>query len=253
MTSIEPDFRPGNETAPDGSRPPPPQPLQVGPSDRRAQRAIAFVEVVLCSGFPTQILLTPILILGGLRPFGIDGQLSLAFVVTLSLVDAAVLIVLILSFLRIHHEGPRDLFLGARPIGHESMTGMFLIPVVILGVLSFSILVDSSKHAGISWDGLLSCEFLGHYKPDKEAYLAATRLLRVSPEEAMMVAVHPGDLRAARNAGFRTGYVAPKLEEPGSRGETTGFDIVAEDYADFVRQICGFDNEGSGTWVSEIS
>ncbi len=110
--------------------------------------------------------------------------------------------------------------------------------VVILSVLSFSILVDSSKHAGISWDGLLSCEFLGHYKPDKEAYLAATRLLRVSPEEAMMVAVHPGDLRAARNAGFRTGYVAPKLEEPGSRGETTGFDIVAEDYADFVRQIC---------------
>lgn len=110
--------------------------------------------------------------------------------------------------------------------------------VVILSVLSFSILVDSSKHAGISWDGLLSCEFLGHYKPDKEAYLAATRLLRVSPEEAMMVAVHPGDLRAARNAGFRTGYVAPKLEEPGSRGETSGFDIVAEDYADFVRQIC---------------
>ena len=138
MTSIEPDFRPEDETAPaDGSRPPPPQPtLQVGPSDRRVQRAIAFIEVVLCSGFPTQILLTPILILGGLRPFGIDGQLSLAFVVTLSLVDAAVLIVLILSFLRIHREGPRDLFLSARPIGHESMAGMFLIPVVILGVLA---------------------------------------------------------------------------------------------------------------------
>ena len=137
MTSFEPDSRPGDATAPaDGSHPPPPQPtLQVGASDRRVQRLIALVEVVLCSDFPTQILLTQILILGGLRPF-VDGQLSLAFVVTLSLVDAAVLIVLILSFLWIHRERPRDLFLGARPIGHESMAGMFLIPVVILGVLA---------------------------------------------------------------------------------------------------------------------
>ncbi len=102
---------------------------------------IAFIEVVLCSGFPTQILVGQILILGGLQPFGIDG-LSLAFVVTLSLVDAAVLIVLILSFLWIHREAPRDLFLGARPIGQESMAGMFLIPVVILGVLAAFVFIE---------------------------------------------------------------------------------------------------------------
>ncbi|MEJ2130676.1 MAG: haloacid dehalogenase type II [Gammaproteobacteria bacterium] len=110
--------------------------------------------------------------------------------------------------------------------------------VIVLSVLSWSILVDSSKHAGLGWDGMLSCEFLGHYKPDREAYLAAARLLRASPDEVMMVAVHPGDLRAAQNAGFHTAYVAPKIEEPGSRGETTGFDIVAEDYPDLVRRIC---------------
>ena len=110
--------------------------------------------------------------------------------------------------------------------------------VVILSVLSWSILVDSSRHAGLSWDGLLSCEFLGHYKPDKEAYLAGARLLRAAPDEVMMVAVHPGDLRAAQNAGFRAAYVAPKLDEPGSRGDTDGFDIIAEDYGDLVRQIC---------------
>ena len=38
--------------------------------------------------------------------------------------------------------------------------------VVVLTVLSWSIVVDCSKHNGIDWDGILSCEFLGDYKPD---------------------------------------------------------------------------------------
>jgi len=48
--------------------------------------------------------------------------------------------------------------------------------VTVLTVLSWSIAVDCSKHNGISWDGILSCEFLGHYKPDAEAYQRAVSL-----------------------------------------------------------------------------
>ncbi len=110
--------------------------------------------------------------------------------------------------------------------------------VVILSVLSWSILVDSSKHAGISWDGILSCEFLGHYKPLPQAYQRCASLLRLAPEELMMVAVHPRDLAAAARAGLKTGFVKPKLEEAGSEGDTSSFDIVADDYADFVGRMC---------------
>ena len=110
--------------------------------------------------------------------------------------------------------------------------------VAILTVLSLAIVVDSSKHAGIDWDAYLSCEFLGVYKPEPEAYQAAARLLGATPEQTMMVAVHPPDLSAARAAGLRTAYVKPKLEEMGSRGDTTGFDVLAEDYGDLADQLC---------------
>ena len=110
--------------------------------------------------------------------------------------------------------------------------------VVILSVLSWSILVDSSKHAGISWDGILSCEFLSHYKPMPQSYQQCASLLRLEPQEVMMVAVHPMDLAAAAHAGLKTGYVKPKLDEAGSQGDPASFDVVADNYADFVAQMC---------------
>ena len=90
--------------------------------------------------------------------------------------------------------------------------------VAILTVLSLSIVVDSSKHAGIDWDAYLSCEFLGVYKPEAEAYQTGARLLGAAPEETMMVAVHPPDLAAAQRAGLKAAYVKPKLEGDGEPG-----------------------------------
>ena len=111
--------------------------------------------------------------------------------------------------------------------------------VAILTVLSLSIVVDSSRHAGIDWDAYLSCEFLGVYKPEAEAYQKGARLLGATPAETMMVAVHPPDLAAAQRAGLKAAYVKPKLKEMGSRGETDGFEVTAEDYRDLARQLCG--------------
>jgi 2-haloacid dehalogenase len=110
--------------------------------------------------------------------------------------------------------------------------------VVILSVLSWSILLDSSKHAGISWDGLISCEFLNHYKPDPEAYQQCATLLRLPVDQVMMVAVHPPDLMAASRAGMCTGYVKPKVDEAGSQGDPSGFDLIADDYGHFADLIC---------------
>ena len=122
------------------------------------------------------------------------------------------------------------------PEALEKLRGDYI--VAILTVLSLSIVVDSSKHAGISWDVLLSCELFDHYKPDPEAYQTAARLLRAEPHEVMMVAVHPPDLAAAQRAGMKAAYVAPKLEEMGSRGATDGFEVKATDYHDLARQLC---------------
>lgn len=115
--------------------------------------------------------------------------------------------------------------------------------VVVLTILSFAIVVDSSKFNGLTWDGILSCEFLSHYKPDREAYLAACRLLGLPPEQVMMVAAHPLDLEAAGGAGLRTAFVVPKLSEPdrpGLRTEPTpeAYDYYAQDYIDLAAQLC---------------
>ncbi len=115
--------------------------------------------------------------------------------------------------------------------------------VVVLTILSWALVVDSSKTAGITWDGILSCEFLGHYKPDPEAYQAGVQLLGIAPHEAMMVAAHPGDLRAAKAAGLHTAYVT----RPGERGEGNDpdlspqpdFDVNATDFHDLTRKLVG--------------
>lgn len=67
-------------------------------------------------------------------------------------------------------------------------------------------LVRSSGLEG-AFSMLFSSELLGVYKPAPEAYEKAMSLVRVRPEEAVMVAAHAYDLRAAKRLGFKTIYV----------------------------------------------
>lgn len=114
---------------------------------------------------------------------------------------------------------------------------------VVLTVLSYSIVVDCSKHNDIDWDGILSCEFLGHYKTDPEAYLTALKLLRVAPSESMMVAAHKNDLRGAQAAGLHTAYVHREGESdvfPGSSdldSASSEFDVSAVDFPDLADKL----------------
>jgi 2-haloacid dehalogenase len=74
-------------------------------------------------------------------------------------------------------------------------------------ILSLALIVDASRHNGIVWDAVISCEMLRLYKPRPEAYRAAARLLQADPSEILMVACHNFDLNAARAEGFRTAFV----------------------------------------------
>jgi 2-haloacid dehalogenase len=112
--------------------------------------------------------------------------------------------------------------------------------VVVLTVLSWSIAVDCSKHNGISWDGILSCEFLGHYKPDAEAYLKGVSLLRLEPGQVMMVAAHAGDLNAAMATGLHSAYVHRDGESPGifeEQDSAAEWDVNSRDFDDLRRQL----------------
>lgn len=104
-----------------------------------------------------------------------------------------------------------------------------------------SLLTHMAKNAGLPWDCVISAELFGRYKPDPEVYLGCARLLDVAPGELMLVATHPGDLRAARAAGLRAGYVARPLEHGPGRplpAVTDGeFELVAQDFIDLARQL----------------
>ena len=60
-----------------------------------------------------------------------------------------------------------------------------------LTIFSISLVVNSSRYTGLVWDAIISCEFL-------DVYDAAPRLLRLKPEEILMVAAHNFDLLAAQ-------------------------------------------------------
>ena len=104
-----------------------------------------------------------------------------------------------------------------------------------------ALLVNMAKHAGLPWDTVLSAELFQHYKPDPEVYLGAAKMLGLQPEQVMMVAAHPSDLRAAAACGLRTAYVPRPLERgPGGPMEawTEGeFDVVAPDFAALAQQL----------------
>ena len=114
-------------------------------------------------------------------------------------------------------------------------------PVATLSNGNVALLLNMARHAGLPWDMIFSAELFGHYKPDPEAYLGACRLLGLPPQQVMLVAAHPSDLRAAARCGLRTCYVARPLEhgpggpmEPLQQGE---FDLQADSFITLAQQL----------------
>ena len=86
---------------------------------------------------------------------------------------------------------------------------------------NFALLTNMAKRGGLPWDCIISADLFRAYKPDPATYLGAAGLLGVAPSELMMVAAHAGDLRAAREHGLRTAFVArPDEWGAGGRADT---------------------------------
>jgi uncharacterized protein len=100
-----------------------------------SERLGALAEVVLCSGYPSQLFIIAILSVFGMSIHTADGALSPRFIVALSMLDSVLLIGMIVFFLRAHGERAADVLLGTRPINREILLGVLLLPIIFLLVL----------------------------------------------------------------------------------------------------------------------
>ena len=89
------------------------------------------MEILLCSGIPTQFLILAILLAAGIGPLREDGTLSGLFVFVSLLTDTVLLLALIIFLLRRRGERPSEVFFGHRPAWAEIGAGVLSFPFVI--------------------------------------------------------------------------------------------------------------------------
>jgi 2-haloacid dehalogenase len=113
--------------------------------------------------------------------------------------------------------------------------------VVSFTILSVSLVVDVSRKNGLDWDCVISCEMLDVYKTQPASYQRVARLLALQPSAMLMVACHNFDLVAAKQQGYRTGFVRRPTEwgpagppDPVPHPTT---DLVAADFSDLASQL----------------
>lgn len=121
------------------------QPRRIVPIERLG----AFIEVVLCSGFPTQLFLLTALTAIGMPLKTPDGGWSSQFVIAISLIDMVLVVGLVAVFLRAHRESFSEFLIGARRPAREVLLGILLIPaafILVIVVLALVLALKPSLH-----------------------------------------------------------------------------------------------------------
>ena len=99
---------------------------------------------------------------------------------------------------------------------------------------NIALLANMAKRAGLPWDAVLGAEVVRAYKPQPVAYTGTAEVLGLAPAQCMMVAAHNDDLRAARDAGLRTGFVRRPKEHGANQTTDVGadgpWDIAVDDF-----------------------
>ena len=112
------------------------------------ERVAAALEVILCSGFPTQLVIITVLGTFGVK-VRLDGHLEPTFLFALTLLDTALLVGLVFFFLRSHRESPRLALFAQRRTLREILLGIGLIPIsflIVIVVLAIIVAVDPALH-----------------------------------------------------------------------------------------------------------
>jgi membrane protease YdiL (CAAX protease family) len=109
-----------------------PAPLATASPVTIRDRVASAVEVVLCSGFPTQLLVTVALAGFGVAVLLPDGRLSLRSIAWLSSIDTILVVALATVFLRSRGERPADVFRGGARLTREAALGVLLLPLAFV-------------------------------------------------------------------------------------------------------------------------
>lgn len=114
----------------------------------------------------------------------------------------------------------------------------------ILATLSnggLRLLTDMARYANLPWDAIFSADIFRHYKPDPEVYLGAAALLDAPPQDVMLVAAHNYDLKAARQCGLKTAFVARPAEygprQASDFAAESDWEYVAADFVDLAAKL----------------
>ena len=113
--------------------------------------------------------------------------------------------------------------------------------IATLSNADVSAVINIAKCGGLPFDAVFAAEMAGTFKPDPRTYHMAMRYLGLKPQEVMMVACHKYDLRAAKELGLHTAFVARPLEF-GPNGKVDlrfedDFDINARDFLHLAEQL----------------
>lgn len=117
--------------------------LDAPPLQQRRPTWPTWFEILVCSGYPTQLAIGSGLIAAGIQPTNAGGQFNGGFVFALSLIDTVVLLGLIVLFLRRRQERPTDVFFGGRPWIPELASGVLSFPLVIIVVILMTVTIRS--------------------------------------------------------------------------------------------------------------
>jgi membrane protease YdiL (CAAX protease family) len=94
----------------------------------------AALQILVVCGIPTQFVAAAILVVIVRMPFLDANGVSFEFIAVASLVDTAIVAVLIRLFLSLSGEQSADVFVGPRPVTGEVLRGLAMLPVVFLSV-----------------------------------------------------------------------------------------------------------------------
>ena len=144
-----------------------PAPPDVG---RLQSRARSLLDVFLCSGIPTQVLIAKLLAMAGVTPMVGDGRLDSTWVFVVAMGDTVLLLILATVLLRANGESPREVFLGGRPPLREGLIGIALIGPLLLGV---GVVLLAARQAWPSLHNVADNPLTGLLKNPREAMMFA--------------------------------------------------------------------------------
>jgi membrane protease YdiL (CAAX protease family) len=137
---------------------------------RPSHRIVALLEVLICSDYPTQLALGTTFAVVGYPPFTGRGELSLAFVVGVSVADTVLLIALVLAFLYAHGERPRDVFIGNRSVPNEIALG---VPLTLAALVLAAAVLVTVQYVAPSLHSVERNPLQGLLRSPRDAWLFA--------------------------------------------------------------------------------